>query len=110
VQIRLIRLAAAGLPLTALLVAGALSTGADAITGRQVKIIGGSVAAPGQFPWMVALVDPRARNAADGQFCGGTVIAPLVVLTAAHCVYGSTARWTRSSAARGSPRTVTGSA
>jgi trypsin len=75
--------------LAALLV---LAPGAGAIGGgRDVKILGGSTAAPGQFPWMVALVDPRSANAADGQFCGGSLIAPRVVLTAAHCVYGSTA-------------------
>jgi secreted trypsin-like serine protease len=69
-----------------------VSPGAGAVvTGRDVKILGGSIAAPGQFPWMVALVDPRAVNAADGQFCGGSLIAPRVVITAGHCVYGATA-------------------
>ncbi len=87
---RLVGTAAATVVATACLVA-ALSPGAGAVTGRSVKILGGSVAAPGQFPWMVALVDPRATNAADGNFCGGSLIAPRVVLTAGHCVYGSTA-------------------
>lgn len=68
------------------------TTGAGAITGsRDVKILGGSIAAPGQFPWMVALVDPRSANASNGEFCGGSLIAPKVVLTAAHCVAGTTA-------------------
>lgn len=68
--------------------AATLIPAADAVSGRDAKILGGSVAAPGQFPWMVALVDPLAPNAADGQFCGGSLIAPRVVITAAHCLQG----------------------
>ena len=70
-----------------------LPAAAGAITGskRGVKILGGAVAAPGQFPFMAALMDSRARHAVDGVFCGGTLIAPRVVLTAGHCVEGSNA-------------------
>lgn len=64
---------------------------ASAISSRDVKILGGAEAAPGQFPWMAALVDIDSANAADGIFCGGTVITPRVVLTAAHCVQGTSA-------------------
>ncbi|MCW2967573.1 MAG: putative trypsin-like protease [Solirubrobacteraceae bacterium] len=59
--------------------------------GRDVKILGGAVAAPGQFPWMAALMDSSADRAIDGVFCGGTVIAPQVVLTAHHCIDGTKA-------------------
>lgn len=62
---------------------------AGAIAARDVKILGGAEAAPGQFPWMAALVDVDSRNALDGIFCGGTVIAPRVVLTAGHCLEGT---------------------
>jgi secreted trypsin-like serine protease len=65
---------------------GAIGTGK-----RGVKILGGAVAAPGQFPFMAALMDSRAQHAIDGVFCGGTLIAPKVVLTAGHCVEGSQA-------------------
>lgn len=52
------------------------------------RIIGGEDAAPDEFPWMVALLDANTDNARDAQFCGGSLIRPGWVLTAAHCVEG----------------------
>ncbi len=51
------------------------------------KIVGGQPSLFNQWPWMVALV----RNGPDnynGQFCGGSLISPTWVVTAAHCVKG----------------------
>jgi len=48
-------------------------------------IIGGVEAKAGAWPWQAALVNADG-NALTGQFCGGSLIAPDWVLTAAHCV------------------------
>ena len=54
------------------------------------RIIGGEAAPPGAYPWMVALVDADEEDAFLGQFCGGSLVHPQWVLTAAHCVDFST--------------------
>jgi trypsin len=52
----------------------------------EAQIIGGGDVAEGQYPWLVGLGSPGEGTAYERQFCGGSVIAEDVVLTAAHCV------------------------
>jgi len=62
--------------------AAAHSAPAAAHARARVAVIGGQAAQPGTFPWMAYILDLRGEEV--GQ-CSGTVIAPNLVLTAAHC-------------------------
>ncbi|KAI1991549.1 hypothetical protein LOZ51_003836 [Ophidiomyces ophidiicola] len=69
---------AAALSMPALSIAGVLSE-AKVLSSR---IVGGSMAKPGQFPALVAIEVGGFQN------CGGTLLGPNLVLTAGHCVRG----------------------
>ena len=49
----------------------------------QTSVIGGQVAEPGTFPWMAFVIYFRGNEEAG--LCSGTVLAPNLILTAAHC-------------------------
>jgi len=56
----------------------------------SAKVVGGHTAPKGAYPWMTALV-MRGQTPVNGQFCGGALIHPQWVLSAAHCVEGMSA-------------------
>jgi len=84
---RLLRLAGVAAAVLATVGVAASITSANADQGPaevQPKIIGGEPTTTDENPFMVALTTP------DGfQFCGGTIVAPTKVVTAAHCTEGS---------------------
>ncbi|MFD1149282.1 S1 family peptidase [Saccharothrix hoggarensis] len=73
--------------------------------GRVVdgRVVGGERVPIAAHPWVVYLTD-----AGGFQFCGGTLVAPTKVVTAAHCVNGRTPRNTRVVAGREDKRSGDG--
>ncbi len=49
-------------------------------------IVGGQPASPGEYPWMAGLLFSDIPDNSAAQFCGGSLIHPDFVLTAAHCL------------------------
>ena len=51
------------------------------------RIVGGDPADPNSIPWQVALMERWSVNGQlYGPFCGGTILSPYHILTAAHCI------------------------
>lgn len=68
-----------------------LNAGGDTLTAEELeqiitpRIVGGTVATASDNPFQVALLTRSVANNFNAQFCGGTLVKPNVVVTAAHC-------------------------
>ena len=67
-----------------------------ASTEREPRIVGGNPVDISQVPWQVAValspnspLGPGPVPADERQFCGGSLLTPTLVVTAAHCVFNS---------------------
>ncbi|WP_416875316.1 S1 family peptidase [Kitasatospora sp. SC0581] len=73
-------LAAVPVPLVAL--------GTAAPAEAQRRVVGGSAVSTADHPWIVALSSRQQFGSGrSGQFCGGALVTPTKVVTAAHCFY-----------------------
>jgi Ca2+-binding RTX toxin-like protein len=58
----------------------------------QPRIVGGGWTTIAEWPWQAAITLNPAFYSGDGfdrQFCGGSLVAPRIIVTAAHCVHKS---------------------
>jgi len=63
--------------------------GTNELHGRSVhRIVGGDESTKGAWPWQVFLHGLKENNGQDKFACGGTLISPSWVVTAAHCTEG----------------------
>ncbi|HEY3759069.1 MAG TPA: serine protease [Solirubrobacteraceae bacterium] len=54
----------------------------------RTSIVEGTLASITEFPFQVALYDPKLGSPAKGFFCGGVIVGATRVVTAAHCLIG----------------------
>ncbi len=78
------RAAPVALALVAIALGGTQASG----QGPTPRVVGGSQATIEQFPFTVGIADaPDGSGGFARQFCGGTLVAPTIVVSAAHCFF-----------------------
>ncbi|MEV0243867.1 serine protease [Streptomyces sp. NPDC050674] len=78
---------AVGLSLALAAAGSVISMGSSASVAADSVVIGGFPVEASESPWTVALSSrDRFGGTRAGQFCGGAVVGPTTVLTAAHCL------------------------
>ena len=64
------------------------------VSANRNRIVGGTEARQGAWPWAVILGSRRGNSNSFQVMCGGSLLSPDTVLTAAHCLVGqSTSRF-----------------
>jgi secreted trypsin-like serine protease len=58
------------------------------LQNKEPKIVGGQLAAPGEYPWQVSLLVSWIANPNQAHFCGGSIYNNKWIVTAAHCLAG----------------------
>ncbi|WP_051829696.1 MULTISPECIES: S1 family serine peptidase [Streptomyces] len=65
-----------------------VALGAATPAEAQRRVVGGNAVSTADHPWIVALASRQQfGNGRSGQFCGGALVGPTKVVTAAHCFY-----------------------
>jgi secreted trypsin-like serine protease len=77
--------------------------GSGVVVDAGVRVVGGARTTTDEHPWAVFLTD-----GAGFQFCGGTLVAPTKVLTAAHCMATTTPKQVMVVAGRDDKQSTTG--
>jgi secreted trypsin-like serine protease len=79
---------AAALALLAAVPVPLVALGAAGPAEAQRRVVGGSTVRTVDLPWIVALASRQQFGSGrSGQFCGGALVTPTKVVTAAHCFY-----------------------
>lgn len=55
---------------------------------RASRIVGGTATEPREFPWQIGLIIKYRNGGMTYPVCGGTIVSPSYVITAAHCTHG----------------------
>jgi secreted trypsin-like serine protease len=89
---RLVRVGAAVL----VALAGSIPVGAHATSGRSgasgdggyaAQIVNGTKSSLGRWPYIVGILQKDEPSTYYAQFCDGSLVAPTIVLSAAHCTF-----------------------